>query len=247
MSNSYPHLGPVENKTSSESGYQYIEPPKHDDKNPDSLNDPLLQDPQPSSNDYPNKTSDRIIGFSLIPHIVIFYLVFKVLPIFEFCFWDFGLTKYSQSEYMPDVPVQGSLGNFYSRLGCASQDYSRCPGTCELVLNFEDSWMWFCFSLSISCFITAAGLIWINSLSRAKNFAKARKIFIVFQSIAAICLIFGVTKILYGVGSQDLAKPADLGDGVSPEDFEWKLGFYLMIFMPVWNVVASVIAYLKMK
>ena len=68
------------------------------DLNQSDLKQPLIET-TPTSN--PTINALKIHALLLLIEIVVFYIVLDHSYLFEYCFWSFGLTKFTESEFYP--------------------------------------------------------------------------------------------------------------------------------------------------
>jgi hypothetical protein len=184
----------------------------------------------------------------LLIESIVYYIALGHLPIFEFCFWEFTFRRYSEIEMNPtSVGYSGSLNVFQSSLGCDIQDYSRCAGICDLVANLGENRNWLSYAFIVRYLISCFGFIWMAIDIKGKNFNRAKMAFGVSSALAAVFLSFGIAGSFFFIKSQDLVEPLEFNDGASTEEFEWKSGFYVFVFIPVWMGVMNTIAYLKFR
>ena len=118
---------------------------------------------------------------------------------------------------------------------------------CEAIDRYSDVSNYFVWAYIVRYFVFCSAFTWLAIESKKKNYNKAKKIFAYFQTFSFILLISIFAYVLLYPGFQDLQDPADLKDGAVPVSFEWKIGFYLIIFIAVYMPASSLLVYSKLK
>lgn len=250
MIHNYPSLDSSDHKSKdiNNPGYEYNEPPRTSlEINQPNLNEPLI-DSTPVVTSDPNTKTFILISILAMIEFGCFYYIVKFATLFEFCFWEFKLKEFAHSQFYPLYSrYSGQITTFIKEIGCNQADFDRCPGMCDAIKKYSSVTNYFIWACILKYFTYCLSISWIVYESKKKNYNKARKIFALFQTISCISLISIFAYVLLYPDFDNLQDPVDRNDGAVPVGFEWKLGFYMIIFLAVYMPLTSLLVYLKLK
>lgn len=211
----YPPVYNTHTHTATPQGYAYQNTPVNNE-----LNEPLVQSSQPEKKVDPQLYTKIsvlvIIVCFLIEFSAIAYTLFYTY-LFEYCYWEFGLIRYSKSadQTLVAADSHGKTKKFYKDLECKDKNnFPECPDLCHLAGGLKKSGLWVIWGSGISGAITLAViLLLIISLFRNKQ---------ILNCISAGILLMSSYIVFIGAGVIYLVQSHLLEDFDDPKEFNQK-------------------------
>lgn len=183
-----------------------------------------------------------IFNFHLCFEYIFFINFFKIVTLFEYCYWEFTLERYEEVEFFPaNDEESGYLSDFYSDLKCESNTYAVCPGLCDVASSLEDPANYFEYSINGKFIIAAIGYIILGIIYSKISIRQRQLTFAIVEGLSFLSLMVGVFLYFY---INDFSRFGETGVDAAedkPLAFRYRSGMYVNAAFISWIFISRAI------